>query len=175
LVAALVGILLNARHLPFGVAIGHVLGKRLAARLVGSHLMIDESVAFALAEPDPRRSRVAYWTTGVALFVSWNVGVLLGALAGDLIGDPELLGLDAAFPAALLALLLPALRTTSARVVAATGAAIALAATPYVPQGVPVLLALVALPAALLTSRPGAALGAEEGQRRPDADEGQSR
>src|SRR3954469_7511286 len=43
----LAGLLLNARHLPFGLAIGNeVLGRH---RILGSHLMTDESVAFALA------------------------------------------------------------------------------------------------------------------------------
>ncbi|MQA23952.1 MAG: branched-chain amino acid ABC transporter permease [Micromonosporaceae bacterium] len=149
LLAAVAGVLLNARHLPFGLAVGDVLGRRWATRLVGSHLMVDENVAYALAESDPRRRRVAYWTTGATLFVSWNIAVPVGAVAGARLGDPAALGLDAAFPAALLALLLPALRNRRARAVAAGGAVIALAATPVLPAGVPVLLALVALPVAL--------------------------
>ncbi|MGH3881580.1 MAG: AzlC family ABC transporter permease, partial [Actinophytocola sp.] len=111
LVAAVLGALvLNARHLPFGLAIGSIMGTSWPARLVGSHLIVDESVAFALAERDPRRARVMFWACGMAVFASWNVGTLVGALAGQFIGDPDALGLDAAFPAALLALVLPALR-----------------------------------------------------------------
>jgi predicted branched-subunit amino acid permease len=81
----------------------------------------------------------------VSLFFSWNTGVLIGALAGQAIGDPMTFGLDAAFPAALLALTLPALKDAATRNAALTGAAIALAATPFLPAGLPVLLALAGL------------------------------
>lgn len=148
--AVLAGLLLNVRHLPFGLAVGDVLGKGLLQRLVGSHLLIDETTAFALAQPDPRRAKAAYWSCGVALFVSWNVAVLAGALVGQAIGDPNAFGLDAAFPAAMLALLLPALKDKATRHAALLGAAIALAATPFLPPGVPVLLALGGL---LITAR----------------------
>jgi 4-azaleucine resistance transporter AzlC len=147
--AALAALLLNVRHLPFGVAVADALGRRWAGRLVGSHLLIDESVAFAIAQQDPARRRAAYWACGVALFVAWNVGSIGGALAGQAVGDPEMLGLDAAFPAGLLALLAPSLREASAARVALVGAVVAVAATPFLPAGLPVLLALVGLVAAL--------------------------
>lgn len=141
--AAITGALvLNARHLPFGLAIGDVLGRSWVERLVGSHLMIDESVAFAMSQSDPRKARAAYWACGVSLFVCWNVGVTAGALVGQAIGDPLAFGLDAAFPAALLALTLPALKDKRTRQAALTGAVIALATTPFLPPGLPVLLAL---------------------------------
>ncbi|WP_434441997.1 AzlC family ABC transporter permease [Lentzea sp. E54] len=143
--AVLAGLVLNARHLPFGLAIGDVLGRGPLARIVGSHLLIDESTAFAMAQKDPARARAAYWACGVSLFFSWNVGVLVGALAGQAIGDTMTFGLDAAFPAALLALTLPALKDAATRNAALVGAAIALATTPFLPAGLPVLLALAGL------------------------------
>ena len=83
--AVLAGLVLNARHLPFGLAIGDVLGKSSLARIVGSHLLIDESTAFAMAQKDPARARAAYWACGVSLFFSWNAGVLTrcAGRAGD--------------------------------------------------------------------------------------------
>ena len=147
------GLLLNARHVPFGLALAspgpdRVLGRRWPARLLGSHLMVDESVAFALAQTDPGRRRTAYWLTGGVLFVAWNAGTLLGVLLGGAVRDPATLGLDAAFPAGLLALLWPSLRDPVARRVAVVGAAVALLATPLLPPGAPVLLALAGLVAA---------------------------
>ena len=66
----------------------------------------------------------------------WNLGTLAGALAGQVIGDTDAFGLDAAFPAALLALVLPALRgTPRTRNAALLGAAVALATTPFLPAG----------------------------------------
>lgn len=143
--AVLAGLVLNARHLPFGLAVGDVLGKGLVRRLVGSHLLIDESTAFALAQKDPEKARAAFWACGVALFGAWNAAVFVGAFVGQNIGDPNAFGLDAAFPAALLALLLPSLKDPATRNAALLGAAVALAATPVLPAGVPVLLALVGL------------------------------
>jgi predicted branched-subunit amino acid permease len=192
--AIFAGLLLNARHLPFGLAVGDVLrpapvpvgagapppapdreaapapGPGSAARpgpggrpkpggrlrlLVGSHFLLDESTAFALAQPDPARRRQAYWLTGVVLFVAWNLASPAGALLGGAVGDPDTLGLDAAFPAALFALLLPTLRKPgrqdrAAPWVAVVGAVIAVATTPLVPAGLPVLLALAALGLALV-------------------------
>jgi 4-azaleucine resistance transporter AzlC len=146
--AVLAGLLLNARHLPFGLAVAGVLGRGWASRLVGSHLMIDESVAFALAQRDPERAAAAYWTSGAALFVSWNTGVLAGALAGQMAGNPDAFGLDAAFPAGLLALLLPSLRDRAPRRAGLSGAAVALATTPLLPAGLPVLAGLIGVCAA---------------------------
>ncbi len=144
--AVLSALVLNARHLPFGLAIGPIMGRSWPARLVGSHLMIDESVAFAMAQRDPHRARAVFWACGTVLFLAWNTGTVGGALAGQVIGDPGILGLDAAFPAGLLALVLPSLRgRPRTRNAALLGAAVALAATPFLPAGVPVLLALLGL------------------------------
>lgn len=146
--AVLGGLILNARHLPFGLAIGDVLGRGWVSRVVGSHLLIDESTAFALGNTDPRRAKIAYWTCGISMFVMWNLGTLAGALAGQAIGDPDVFGLDAAFPAALLALVLPSLRDRPTLRAAAVGAVVAVATTPFLPGGIPVLLALTGMAAA---------------------------
>ena len=163
LAAVFAGLLLNARHLPFGLALpGTIFGSGWPARLLGSHLMVDESVAFALAQPDPAARRRAYWLAGGTLFVVWNAGTLLGVALGRLAAvgssgqpggaasDPSVLGLDAAFPAGLIALLLPALRDRETRRVALVGAAVAVLTTPLLPAGLPVLLALVGLAALAL-------------------------
>lgn len=143
--ALLAALLLNARHLPFGMAIADVFGRRWVGRLIGSHLIVDESVAFAMAQPDPQRRRVAYWACGVAVFVTWNAGSVAGALLGNAVADPTAFGVDAAFPAGLLALLMPSLRSRSALPVGLLAAGVALLATPLLPPGLPVLLSLVAV------------------------------
>jgi 4-azaleucine resistance transporter AzlC len=145
----LAGLLLNARHLPFGLAIGDAIGRSTPARLVGSHIMTDETVAFALARQEPAERRRAYWITGAALFVTWNIASLIGAAAGGAMGDPDTFGVDAAFPAALLALIMPALRDKPGLRVALAGMALALLATPFLPAGLPVLVALLGLVFAL--------------------------
>jgi 4-azaleucine resistance transporter AzlC len=152
--AVLAGLLANARHLPFGFAIGDVLGKRWPARLAGSHLMIDESVAFALAQREAHRRRAAYWACGIGLFACWNIGVVAGAFAGTAISDTDVFGLDAAFPAVLLALVLPSLRDRAARLPVLVGVVVALAATPFLPAGLPVLLALAGVVVGVVAKEP---------------------
>ncbi|MFB9902930.1 AzlC family ABC transporter permease [Allokutzneria oryzae] len=147
--AVTAALLLNLRHLPFGLVVGEVLGRNRAAQLLGAHIMIDESVAFAMAQRDPDRARAAYWACGIALFCAWNPAVLIGAYLGEAMGDPALFGLDAAFPAALFALLLPQLREPGPLRVAVGGAVLALVATPFLPAGVPVLVALLGVALAL--------------------------
>ncbi|MFE5819528.1 AzlC family ABC transporter permease [Streptomyces sp. NPDC056479] len=145
--AAATGLLLNTRTAAFSLAVADVLGGRgRLARFLGAHLVTDETVAFTLAQPDPRHRRAAFWVNGLGLFAAWNTGVVVGALAGSALGDPATYGLDAAFPAVLVALVLPALRTDArTRRCALLGAALALAVTPAVPAGVPVPLALAGL------------------------------
>ncbi|HEX5597072.1 MAG TPA: AzlC family ABC transporter permease [Micromonosporaceae bacterium] len=145
LAAVFAGLLINARHLPFGLALDGALGDRWRHRLIGSHLMTDEATAFSLAQPAGAERRRAFWLAGIVLFVAWNVGTLLGVLLGSSAGDPATFGLDAAFPAGLLALLLPSLRDRKTRAVVVVGAVIAVLATPLLPAGLPVLLSLAGL------------------------------
>jgi 4-azaleucine resistance transporter AzlC len=151
--AVLAGLLLNSRHLPFGLAVSQTIGPRWRDRLIGSHLMTDEVVAFTLAERDPARRRRTYWLIGATIFTSWNIGTALGVLLGGATGDPGTLGVDAAFPAGLIALLMPSLRDRDTRLVAGVGAAVAVLLTPVLPAGLPVLCALVGLAVLFLPRR----------------------
>ena len=108
LAAVLGGLVLNARHLPYGLTIAPLLRGPLWKRALSSQLVLDESTALALAQPTPALGRLAFYACGCCLFAAWNLGTLIGALAGGAIGDPATLGLDAAFPASMLALLAPA-------------------------------------------------------------------
>lgn len=150
--AVAAGLILNARHLPFGFAVADALDGPWWRKLLGSQVMIDESVAFALRQRDQEHRRAAFWVCGIGLFASWNLAVLLGALAGRAIGDTGAFGLDAAFPAVLFALVLPALREDRGTLRAAlVGVVLAVAATPFLPPGLPVLVALAGL---LVSGRP---------------------
>lgn len=148
-VAAVLGaLLLNVRHLPFGLAMAPVIADRWPARLLGAHFVIDESVAFSRARGRGERGRTAFWLAGLLLFTAWNTCAVVGMLIGSAVPDPGVLGIDAAFPAALAALILPSLRRPDAARVGLVAAAAALAATPFLPAGMPVLLALAGLLAA---------------------------
>jgi predicted branched-subunit amino acid permease len=148
-VAALVtALLLGSRNTLYAVRLTDLFPAR---RALAAHLVIDETTAMAVTHADRVQARRAFWLTGAAVFVCWNLATLIGAFAGDLIADPAALGLDAAFPAAFLALLAPKLRERPVLVAAVSGAAVALLATPYLPAGLPVLLAVV--PALVVAQR----------------------
>lgn len=144
------GLVLNARHLPFGLAMGDALGRHT---LLGSHLITDEAVAFTLARTDRGARRQAFWLAAGTLYVVWNAGTVIGVVAGNAVGDTDAFGIDAAFPAGMLALLLPALKDRPALRVALAGGVLALAAAPFLPPGLPVLVALLGLVFALPVPR----------------------
>ena len=136
--------LLAARNGVYGLAMARRLDGPLARRLVAAQLTIDESTAMSAAQTDPVAQRLAFWITGLSLYVFWNVGTLLGALAGTAI-DPKTFGLDAAFPAAYVAMVWPLLRDRRGRLAAGLGAVICVALIPFVPVGIPILCAALAV------------------------------
>lgn len=142
-VTAAVGsaLLLAARNGAYGLALSPTISGGLGRRLLASQLVIDESTAMAVGQPDTAHAEGAFWATGLSVFVFWNLGTVIGALGGQVIGDPAALGLDVAFPAGFLALLVPLLRGRGGRTAAVAGAVIAAVALPFVPPGVPILLA----------------------------------
>lgn len=144
LAAAAAGLLVNARHLPFGITVRDLVGQG-AARLLGSHIMNDESVVFGLSQPTPETRKAAYWLCGLGVALFWPLGVIIGVAVGKLLPAPETIGLDAVFPVILLALVLPALKKKTTLIRAGSGAAISLAAVPFAPVGLPVLLSLAGL------------------------------
>ncbi|WP_456820879.1 AzlC family ABC transporter permease [Cellulomonas sp. URHB0016] len=153
--------LLGVRNGLYGPQVAPLLHARGWRRVLAAHLTIDESTAVATAQPDRAAGRAGFWWTGVGVFALWNALTLAGALVGDALGDPRRYGLDAAAAAAFLALVWPRVTGPQARVaqlVSAGAVVVALAVTPFVPPGVPVLLAAsVALVAGMLV-RPGAAV-----------------
>ncbi len=153
--AILTAWLLGARNGMYALSMAPTLQVTGLRRLAAAELTIDESTAMALAHPDPPdAARHAFWRTGLSVYVLWNLGTLLGALGAAAIGDPATLGLDAAIPAAFIALLWPRLVDRTMWAVALAGAAVALALTPVLRPGLPVLAAgLVALIAAMLMGR----------------------
>ncbi|MGO1974412.1 MAG: AzlC family ABC transporter permease [Propionibacteriaceae bacterium] len=135
-------LLLGVRNAFYGVTLSEILQPKGFARLWTAHFVIDETTAMAVSREGTRASRLAFWATGLILCGLWQVGTLTGALVGSAI-DPADFGLDAAAPAVFLALLWPALRTRSARWVAAAGGLVGLALVPIAPAGVPVVASAV--------------------------------
>jgi len=133
--------LLGVRNALYAMRLSSLLKVGGARRLLAAQFVLDESTAMAIARESDRERRLAFWATGISVFVFWNLGTLGGAIATHAISDPRVLGLDAAPPAAFLALLAPRLRERELLAVAVAAAGVAIVLVPFVPVGVPLLLA----------------------------------
>ncbi|MCJ0898649.1 AzlC family ABC transporter permease [Rhodococcus sp. ARC_M13] len=148
--AVVAGLLINSRNFAYGMSAGSFLGRGRYKdsgwrSMVGAHLVNDESVAVAMAQESVERKRAAFWFCGIGIAVSWPIGALLGGLLGSVVRDPGALGLDAAFPAVILALVLPALKEKVTLLAALIGAAVAVATAPFLPPGTAPLVALLSI------------------------------
>jgi predicted branched-subunit amino acid permease len=141
--ACVAAILLNARYAPIGMSVADALSPSRIKRLLEAQLVVDESWALS-NRGGGRFDRRILIGAGAVLYVAWVGGTALGIVGGKLIGDPNDLGLDAAFPALFLALLVGQIRTRQAALAAALGATIALAAVPFTKPGIPLIAACVA-------------------------------
>ena len=159
LAAVITALLLGVRNSLYAVSLRPFLADATSPhtpwwRTLGrAQITIDESTAMAIRyEEGSRRARHAFWTTGVAIYILWNLGTLVGALGAAALDDPRTLGLDAAVPAGFIALLWPRLRDRNAIALAVASAAIAVALVPVLQPGLPVLAAaLVAVAAERIT------------------------
>ena len=131
--------LMGVRNSFYALRLAPEFGPRGLMRFLQAQLTIDESNAVSAAQEGARDRKIGFWLTGVGVFLFWNLATLLGALGGNLIGSVEEWGLDAAAAAAFLGLLWPRLRENLP--LALAGAAVALAAVPFLPAGLPILLA----------------------------------
>lgn len=135
--------LLGVRNLAYGMRMAPVVGGGPVRRAAAAHFTIDESTAVAISQSEPRLRQLGFWVTGVGIFLGWNATTLIGALVGDVLGDPKTWGLDAAAAAAFLALLWPRLKQRQAIAVGVAAAVVAAALTPLLMPGLPVLIAAV--------------------------------
>jgi predicted branched-subunit amino acid permease len=152
-------LLLGTRNTVYGVRLVPVLQPRGFRRLGTAHWVIDETTAMSLAAPDRALSRLAFLATGATIYLTWNLMTAVGVLGAAALGGTARAALDAVVPAAFLALLWPRLRAAFPeaavqRRVAVGGVVVALALTPFVPAGVQVIAAVVAV---ALAGRPRAA------------------
>ncbi|MEE1782425.1 AzlC family ABC transporter permease [Streptomyces sp. SP17BM10] len=153
LTGAATATLLGVRNSLYGLNLSALLRVGGLRRAATAQLVLDESSAMSMGRATEREARLAFYATGAAVFVCWNIATLAGALGAKVLPDPEALGLDVASPAAFVALLMPRLRERRFWAVAVAAAAVAIAGVPLLPVGVPVLLAGLVAGAAALALR----------------------
>ena len=145
LTAVIASWLMGTRNAAYSMRMTPILKTRGLGRLVAVQLTIDESTAMGLAQDETayegRASRLAFWATGLSVYVLWNLATFVGAVSVSTFGDPKTFGLDAAIAAGLFALVWPQIKSRIEIAVALGGALIALTLTPFVSPGIPVLAA----------------------------------
>ena len=144
--------LLGSRNGLYGVLMAPILKVRGLKRIVAAHITIDESTGVSLSQ-EPRglqAMREGFWLTGFGVFIFWNLFTLAGAIGAKAMGDPSAWGLDAAVPAAFLGLVWPRLKSSTDKSIAIVAAVFAVATTPFLPAGLPIIgTALLAIAAGL--------------------------
>ncbi|AZI57970.1 branched-chain amino acid ABC transporter permease [Nakamurella antarctica] len=141
LAGAATAVMLGSRNALYGLRLASILQVRSWRRFAAAQFVIDETTAMSVGRPSRRAALWGFYSTGILLFSLWNLGTLIGALGANAIQDPKVFGLDAAVTGAFVALLAPQVRSRQACMIALCAAAVAVAAAPYVPAGVPVLVA----------------------------------
>ena len=138
--AVAAAVLLNTRYLAISLAIAPAFEGTRLRRLFESQLIVDESWAVSQAGKG-RVDRKILVGAGLVLFPFWVGGTAIGAVAGDVLGDPKKLGFDGALPSLFLALLVAQLVDRRAKIAALAGGAVALVLIPHTPAGIPVIAA----------------------------------
>ena len=133
--------LLGIRNGVYGVIMAPRLKVKGFKRIIAAQITIDESTAVALGQEvrGEKAMRQGFWLTGFGVFLFWNLFTLAGALGAQAMGDIRAWGLDSAVPAAFLGLVWPRLKTNRDRVLAVGCMIFALAMTPILPAGLPII------------------------------------
>jgi predicted branched-subunit amino acid permease len=141
LAAIVAAILVNARFAVMGVAVAAIFRGGPVRRALEAQTTVDASWALA-NQGEGRFDRELLMGATLPQYVAWVSGTAVGVFAGNVLTDPEALGLDVVFPAFFLFLLLDELRRGADFVAAALIAAgIALALIPVSPPGIPIIAA----------------------------------
>ena len=159
LVAIVTALLLGARNSLYALSLRSAVTtprqpsivRTLGPAPLTSHEWTQLATSYPEGSPQARH---AFWATGIAIYVLWNLGTLIGALGAAALDDPRTLGLDAAEADGFIAQLLPRLRGKSTIALAMVRAPVAVALVPVLRPGLPVLSAvLVALVAERFMAR----------------------
>ena len=141
--AIVAAVLLNARYVPISISVASLFHGPRLRRLAEAQLIVDESWAIS-SRGRGQFDRGLLIGAGLVLYAAWVSGTAVGVVGGAALGDPKSLGLDGAFPALFLALLVPQLTDARSRAAALLGGGIALALIPFTPAGVPIVAASAA-------------------------------
>ena len=128
-------LVVGLRHLLMGAALSPYFSKLGRLKAYGSvFFMADENWALTMSEFSKGKRDAAFLIGGgVLMFLSWTTATLVGRIVGGALRDPERWGLDFAFTAVFLALLVGMWRGRSDLLPWGVAALVAVAAHQWLP------------------------------------------
>lgn len=151
--AIIAGVIVATRFGILAVSLVPRLPSGVFRRALASVNAFDPNVAIAVQQTNPEDVEREFWRTTAGMMIGWFPGVAVGTFLGDVLGDTSRFGLDALFPAALLAIIGNLLRTRDGRVAGIAGALLCLVLLPIVPAGLPIILSLGGVVVAVVLSK----------------------
>lgn len=124
------------------VSLAHRLPQGVMRRALAAVNAFDPNVAVGVQQATPQEVEREFWRTTAGMFSGWFTGIAVGTWLGNVIGDTQRLGLDAVFPAAMLAIIANLLRTKDGGIAGLAGGLICLALLPIAPAGLPIILSV---------------------------------
>lgn len=147
--AIIAGWVVAARFGILAVSLSTRLPQGNVRRALAAVNAFDPNVAVAVQQPDPAAVEREFWRTTAAMMIGWFSGIAVGTFLGNVLGDTTRLGLDAVFPAALLAIIGNLLRSQQGLAAGIAGGLICLALLPIAPAGLPIILSILGVAVAL--------------------------
>jgi len=154
--AIIAGVIVATRFGILAVSLSRRLPPGAVRRTLAVLNAFDPNVAVAVQQPKPAGVEREFWRTTAGMMLGWFAGIAVGTFLGDVLGDTSRLGLDAVFPAALLAIIGNLLRTKDGRIAGIAGGLVCLALLPIAPPGLPIILSLAGVLIATLLVKEGA-------------------
>ncbi len=154
--AILAGLVVATRFGILAVSLSRKLPEGTMRRALAAVNAFDPNVAVAVQQPTAETAEREFWRTTAGMMLGWFIGIAVGTWLGDVLGDTQRLGLDAVFPAALLAIIGNLLRSPDGRIAGLAGGVLCLVLLPFVPAGLPIILSLFGvLIAVVIVKEPG--------------------
>jgi len=153
LAAIVAGSVVATRFGILAVSLSPRLPEGVLRRAAAAVNAFDPNVAIAVQQKDPKSVEREFWRTTAGMMIGWFAGIAVGTFLGNVLGDTSRLGLDAVFPAAMLAIIGNLLRTKDGFRAGMAGGLICLVLLPLVPAGFPIILSVFGVAAALVGAR----------------------
>lgn len=138
------GWMVSSRFGLMAASLGRFYPRPWLGRAVAAWTAFEPNTAMAIQQRRSEAVRKEYWRVTLPMLMGWWIGIGVGIGIGNVLGDTNRLGLDAVFPAALLAIIGGLLRRRDGLAAAVVGGLLCFVLIPVAPAGVPILMSILA-------------------------------